>query len=450
MKPAEVETSVALPGTRAVDHAMLVVELVISLSKAGHECSRSIDASRAALRRPRFASRSSISGRMPRLFLLDFQWMSTRTCQQRLRGWQRRAAPREQAAPQADWMDEEAWQAVRTKRRVGFFPRAWLKTFFSQWRHGMRPAVEARRSELRRDLEGLARLNLQIAWCRHGMEAQAKAASKATWNAKQRWLEGQADSMARMQETGDWAATWSAVRKLIGRRKRAFRPPAPMLGDDGKPLASLQAKANQHQRELMKEFGANCVEFSEAEHLAKVRADKQAAPVESHRAGSGSTSALPSTELEWEDALRTLAKPKSGRACGSSRQAARVTTERWVLCVPRCPERELRFSGTVATWRQSLANQDHSRRATREECCAPAARERKMYASVLRAAAVNWLFACQRACRKLERFEAEERNSRLFSSWAQLRMSILSAAIMWTFAKQSLHAPFLLRRLWDL
>ena len=25
----------------------------------------------------------------------------------------RRAAPRVQAAPQADWMDEEAWQAVR-------------------------------------------------------------------------------------------------------------------------------------------------------------------------------------------------------------------------------------------------------------------------------------------------------------------------------------------------
>ena len=29
------------------------------------------------------------------------------------------------------------------------------------------------------------------------------------------------------------------------------------------------------------------------------------------------TSALRSTELEWEDALHTLAKPKSGRACGS-------------------------------------------------------------------------------------------------------------------------------------
>ena len=53
MKRAEVETSVALPGTGAVDHAMPVMELVISASKAGHECSRSIDASRAALRRPK-------------------------------------------------------------------------------------------------------------------------------------------------------------------------------------------------------------------------------------------------------------------------------------------------------------------------------------------------------------------------------------------------------------
>ena len=92
-------------------------------------------------------------------------------------------------------------------------------------------------------------------------------------------MEGQAYSMARLQETGDWAATWSAVRKLVGRKRRSFRPPVPMIGDDGRPLASLLAKANQHQRELMKEFGENCAEFSEAEHLTKVQADKQAAPV---------------------------------------------------------------------------------------------------------------------------------------------------------------------------
>ena len=143
------------------------------------------------------------------------------------------------------------WQEEHTKR---FFPPAWLKTFFAQWRHAVRLDSEQRRQELLWDLEGLARLNLQIAWCRYDMDAQAKAARDATWQAKQRWMEGQVDSMARLQETGDWA-TWSAVRKLVGRKKRSFRPPVPMLGDHGKRLASLQAKANQHQRELMKEFG---------------------------------------------------------------------------------------------------------------------------------------------------------------------------------------------------
>ena len=72
-----------------------------------------------------------------------------------------------------------------------------------------------------------------------------------------RWLEGQEKFMARMQETDDRAATWSAVRKLIRRKNRASRPPASKLGD-GKPLLSLRAKDNQHQRDLMKEFGENC------------------------------------------------------------------------------------------------------------------------------------------------------------------------------------------------
>ena len=141
----------------------------------------------------------------------------------------------------------------------------------------MRLDIKQRRQELLWDVEGLARLNLQIAWCWCGMDAQAKAARDATWQAKQRWMEGQADSVARLQETGDWAATWSAVRKLVGRKKRSFCSPVPRLGDDGKPLASLQAKANQHQRELMKEFGENCAESSGAEHLVRVQADKQAA-----------------------------------------------------------------------------------------------------------------------------------------------------------------------------
>ena len=54
---------------------------------------------------------------------------------------------------------------------------------------------------------------------------------------------------------GDWAATRSAVRELVCCKRRPFRPLVPKLGDDGKPLVSLHAKANQHQRELVKECG---------------------------------------------------------------------------------------------------------------------------------------------------------------------------------------------------
>ena len=159
------------------------------------------------------------------------------------------------------------------------------------------------------------------------MDAQAKSARDAAWQAKQRWTEGQADSMARVQETGDWAATWSAVRKLVGRKKRSFRPPVPMLGDDGKPLASLQAKANQHQRELMKEFGENCTEFSDAEHLLRVQADKQAAPFLFTRSPMD-TCTLPGTEREWEDALHVLSKPESGRAFWARRCSLGVDCSR--------------------------------------------------------------------------------------------------------------------------
>ena len=78
-----------------------------------------------------------------------------------------------------------------------------------------------------------------------------------------------------------------------------------MLSDDRKPLASLQAKANQHQRELMKEFGENCAESSEAVHKVRVQPDRQAAPVLFTRSPTD-TCALPNTEGEWEDALHVL------------------------------------------------------------------------------------------------------------------------------------------------
>ena len=43
----------------------------------------------------------------------------------------------------------------------------------------MRLDSEQRRQELLWDVEGLARLNLQIAWCLYGTDAQAKAARDA-------------------------------------------------------------------------------------------------------------------------------------------------------------------------------------------------------------------------------------------------------------------------------
>ena len=139
VKRAEVETAVALPGRVSFDHAMPVVEVVISPSKASHECSRSVDASRVALRRP-----------ADRAFLVSGSELSVDEHAELLAkaaplAW-RRAAPRVQAAPQADWMDKEAWQAVRAhavarrahQKASRFLPRAWLKTFFAQWRHVVR------------------------------------------------------------------------------------------------------------------------------------------------------------------------------------------------------------------------------------------------------------------------------------------------------------------------
>ena len=298
----------ALPGSGSFDHALPIVEVVISPSKASHECSRSVDASRAALRRPEVPEQ------------IKFFWPQAPPIPSELSVDEHAELL---AKAQADWMDEEAWQAVRAhavarrahQKASRFLPRAWLKKFFAQWRHAVRLDSEQIRQQLLWDVEGLASLNLQIAWCRYGMDAQAKAARDATWQAEQRWMEGQADSMARLRVTGDWAATWSVVRKLVGRKKRSFRPPVLMLGDDGKPLASLQAKANLHQRELMKEFGENCAEVSEAEHMVRVQADKQAASVLFTRSPTD-TSALPGTEREWEDALHVLSKPKSGRAFG--------------------------------------------------------------------------------------------------------------------------------------
>ena len=124
VKRAEVETAVALPGSGAVHCAMPVVELVISPSNAGHECSRSINAFRAALRGDR-----AFLVAPPILSGLSVDEHADLLAKAARVAW-RRAAPRVQVASQADWMDEEAWQAVRAHaaaRRVhqkvgGFLP----------------------------------------------------------------------------------------------------------------------------------------------------------------------------------------------------------------------------------------------------------------------------------------------------------------------------------------
>ena len=78
------------------------------ISKAGHECSRNIDASRPEVREqiehfwwhaPPIPSGLSVDEHA------DLPTKAARVA------W-RRAAPRVQAAPKADWMDDEAWQAV--------------------------------------------------------------------------------------------------------------------------------------------------------------------------------------------------------------------------------------------------------------------------------------------------------------------------------------------------
>ena len=114
VRRVEVEAAVALPGSGSFDHAMPSVEVVISPSKAGHECSRSVDASRAALRRPEVREQIELfwSQAHPVPSELSVDEHAELLAKAARVAW-RRAALRVQAAPQADWMDEEAWQAVR-------------------------------------------------------------------------------------------------------------------------------------------------------------------------------------------------------------------------------------------------------------------------------------------------------------------------------------------------
>ena len=292
-------------------------------------------------------------------------------------------------------MDEEAWQAVRAhavarrahQKASRFLPRTWPKTFFAQWRHAVRPDSKQRRQELLWDVEGLARLNLHVAWCRYGMDAQAKAARDATW----------------------------------------------------------QAKANQHQRELMKEFGENCAEFSEAEHLTKVQADKQAAPVLFTRSPTD-TCVSPGTEREWEDALHALSKPKSGRAFGPDAIPSELIAAGGqgyrralgVLCAKVSKEGApmLWKGGDMAAFPRKPGPLTPSN--TRGVVCSNC--PGKMYARVLRAAAVPWLplsaGMSQTGGSGGTEFAIMTRS--LFSSWAQLRK--FSSAVIFVDIRKAFYS----------
>ena len=175
----------------------------------------------------------------------------------------------------------------------------------------------------------------------------------------------------------------------------------------------------------MKEFGENWTEFSETEHLAKAQADKQVAPVELIVRLSGA-GALPKTELEWEDALGTLAKSRLGRACGPDAISSEL-----IAAGGQGYRRALGQGGQGggsgslerrATWRLPLAKQGPITPSnTRGVLCSSC--PGKMYASLLRAAAVPWLpmsagMAQTGAVRGVGTEFAIMTRS-LFSSWAQ-------------------------------
>ena len=101
------------------------------------------------------------------------------------------------------------------------------------------------------------------------------------------------------------------MRKLIGRRKRAFRPPAPKLGNDGKPSRVCHGQSAPARAREGRTASNSARRNISPGHMRTSRR-----PPSCSSGGSQATSVLPRAELEWEDALHTLARPKSGRACG--------------------------------------------------------------------------------------------------------------------------------------
>ena len=138
---------------------------------------------------------------------------------------------------------------------------------------------------------------------------QAKAARDATWKAKQRWMEGSSGFHGALAGDGRPGSDVVCGAYAGGpQEERPFRSLEPMLGDDGKPLASLQAKANQHQRKLMKESSEKIAPNSVRRNIWVRSASAQAgSPGRFHKVASGEVCV---------DALHVLSKPKSGRAFG--------------------------------------------------------------------------------------------------------------------------------------
>ena len=135
VKRAEVEAAVALLGSGSFDHAMPIVEVVFRLRRQVTNVQEVLTLLARLCGDLRFASRSSFFWSQAPLVPseLSVDERAELLAEAARVAWGR-AAPRVQAAPQADWMDEETWQAVRAhavaRRAHQKARRAWLKTFF--------------------------------------------------------------------------------------------------------------------------------------------------------------------------------------------------------------------------------------------------------------------------------------------------------------------------------
>ena len=209
-------------------------------------------------------------------------------------------------------------------------------------------------------------------------------------------------------------------------------------------MACLQA--NQHQRELMKEFGENGAELSEAEHLVRVQTSRQPRSfspgrrrIRVHcqaRSANGRTLFTFSPSPSQVVLLGPTLFPRS-----RLQQAARDIAGRSASCVPRCRRKVLRFCGRKLTWRLFFCKSGLLMRSnTRGVLCSSF--PGKMYASVLRAAAVPWLpmsaGMSQTGAVRGGGTEFAIMTCNLLSSWAQLRK--LSSAVIFVDIRKAFYS----------